>query len=341
MHVAVVGCGYIARRSHLPAWNKLATIVAVVDENLGALETARKEFGIQKGYLKMSDLQAQGDVDIVDICTPPDSHAKVALQALDGGSHVVLEKPMCLTLEEVDQVMLAARRNNRRVFVCHDFLYWPTVQKAHRYIASGKAGTINGILLKYFEWRDNPLLVDSASWYRTLQGDIFYHVLPHVVYLSLSFLGQLTVVGVTSSKRSKGDLPFDRLVINLRSKNEQLVTAIMSCDSPGGWVEVELMGEKENLRVSTSFTTYQGGTSNTSRYDVLRENLKIFGLTSHSLLSRMFEGMRGDSSHYRLFKDIINSLGTPGGREPPYLCTGEGGREVVALTNEIISRALV
>ena len=88
LKVAVVGTGLIATRKHIPAWKKnsgLAKLVALCDVNAEAGEKVRKEFDVPKAYTDLGELLATEKPDIIDICTPPKTHAPLAIQAVEAG----------------------------------------------------------------------------------------------------------------------------------------------------------------------------------------------------------------------------------------------------------------
>lgn len=345
--VAIVGCGYVAQKSHIPAWRKIAKIVALVDSDEALARRVGKQFGIDKTYSSLSDCLRHEKVDITDISTPPDSHSNLAIEAMNAGSDVVIEKPMCLSVKEADAVLANAERNHRRICVSHDWLYRPSVRTAIRFLQNDGVGKPNGFLMKYFEWKDDARLFDQDFWYRKLKGDIFYHILPHVVYLSLSFLGDLEVVSVVASKTSiKSWLPFDQLLIIMRNQKLQFANIVMSCDSPGELFEVDFFGEDRNLHVGQSCYTYSGARPGRSAFDTLFEDLSMSSSIFFSLFPRIVHRIGGPfyrpkDSHFYLFKDFVDSINEPSRSKLPFLCSGEGGRKVVSLTNEIMSRLAI
>ena len=88
LKVGVVGCGYIAKKRHIPAFFRLKNLVSVsavcdLNEEL-ATDTAR-QFGIPHVYSDLGEMLSEMDLDIVDVCTPPKIHAPVALEAMESG----------------------------------------------------------------------------------------------------------------------------------------------------------------------------------------------------------------------------------------------------------------
>src|SRR5947207_1698619 len=111
VRVAVIGAGLVAQRSHLPAYvaSDEAQIAALVS---GHIETAREvagRFGNPRVLGSWQEAVADSEVDAIDICTPNALHAQIAIAAAHAGKHVLVEKPMALSLAEADAIIAAAR----------------------------------------------------------------------------------------------------------------------------------------------------------------------------------------------------------------------------------------
>src|ERR1700722_20078390 len=97
LKIAVIGAGFISSNRHLPAWRALDSKVQLVGLSDLNREMGRKvadQFGIRNSYGDAAEMIAQEKPDVVDICTPPATHAKVASIAVDAGCHMLIEKPM-------------------------------------------------------------------------------------------------------------------------------------------------------------------------------------------------------------------------------------------------------
>jgi predicted dehydrogenase len=89
-------------------------------------------------------LLANDEIDLVDICLPPNLHLEFALQALEAGKHVFVEKPMALTADGCREMVEAANKAGRQVLVGHVLPFFPEYAKAREIIASGKYGRLLG-----------------------------------------------------------------------------------------------------------------------------------------------------------------------------------------------------
>ena len=108
--LAVVGCGR-GGRVNLAAVHDLAeliTPVAVVDPDVERAERLRHLYGVDSHYASLDDALEDARITAVAICTPPGDHAEHASQAARAGRHVIVEKPMALSIAECDRIIKAA-----------------------------------------------------------------------------------------------------------------------------------------------------------------------------------------------------------------------------------------
>ena len=154
LRVAVVGCGRIARH-HASAYAKVADrfeIVAFVDRDLDRARLFAEEHG-GAAVASVREAREQTELDAVDLCLPPAEHCPEAVGAADLGLHVLCEKPLALTCDEVDRMVEAGGRN-------------------HVVVMSGQSRRFNGPLRKVKELMDSaaigtPLLGFMVSGGRT------------------------------------------------------------------------------------------------------------------------------------------------------------------------------
>jgi predicted dehydrogenase len=141
-NVAVVGCGI--GRSHivdgyLPNADRFR-VLAICDLNEERLNALADEVGVQRRVRSFDDLLAMDDVDIIDICTPPGLHLEQTLKALAAGKHVVCEKPLVGSLEQVDQIMEAEKSAKGRLMPIFQYRFGNGAQQVKRIIDAGIAG---------------------------------------------------------------------------------------------------------------------------------------------------------------------------------------------------------
>src|SRR6266849_4752732 len=195
---AIVGFGFIAGKGHHPAYlaRKDVEIAAVADVSPARLEAARAVSPNARLYSTWQELlETETGLDFVDVCTPPDAHAEIALAALRRGAHVLCEKPLTTTTAQALQLAQAARAHRRVVFPAHNYKHAPVVKFALEVIRSGRLGKVRAVTLNTFrtthakgvaEWR--------ADWRRdrkTSGGGIAMDHGSHSFYLTFAWLGSL------------------------------------------------------------------------------------------------------------------------------------------------------
>jgi predicted dehydrogenase len=118
LRAAIVGTGAIANaHAAAIAAAPAAELVAVADRELAPAQAFAERWGGPAVFGSLDELLASGGVDVLHVCTPPGVHAEQAIAALDAGVHVICEKPAALSLDELDAMTEAARRNDRRFAV--------------------------------------------------------------------------------------------------------------------------------------------------------------------------------------------------------------------------------
>lgn len=131
--VAVVGAGNVANGMHLPAWRKIpeTEVVAICDTNRERAEKTAKRWKIPKIYTDFDELLEKENLAIVDICTPPDTHAPLSIKAMKTGFNVLLEKPMAISVEESENILKEYQNRKGEVKLCiiHNYLFNPSMLK--------------------------------------------------------------------------------------------------------------------------------------------------------------------------------------------------------------------
>jgi predicted dehydrogenase len=168
MRVAMIGYGFMGaahsqgwrvapRFFDLPAFPELSLVVG---RNADAVGAAADKWGWHESGTDWRAAIERDDIDIIDIVTPGDSHAEIAIAALEAGKHVMCEKPLANTVEEAEAMADAAERALARgVYAMVGFTYRrvPAATFARDLVASGKLGTINQVRASYRQdWLVDP-----------------------------------------------------------------------------------------------------------------------------------------------------------------------------------------
>ena len=91
--VVIAGCGLIAAKKHIPAFLALKNkveVAAVCDLNINAVKKTAASFNVRRTYADFSDMLLKEKPDIVDICTPPQTHARLGIEAIEKRAHIFL-----------------------------------------------------------------------------------------------------------------------------------------------------------------------------------------------------------------------------------------------------------
>jgi predicted dehydrogenase len=142
-HIALIGCGMVGR-VHLDALFNHPLVSAVSlcegDKEQARILSEKYSFRLVESDYKV--LLGNPDVDIVNICLPHDLHYPIAIQSFLAAKHVILEKPISLTLEEADEMMAASTKAGKRLYVALNERFLPVYQKVKEIIKSGSLGKI-------------------------------------------------------------------------------------------------------------------------------------------------------------------------------------------------------
>ena len=201
-NVAVVGTGFIARRRHIPAWLRLwpgVRLSALCDSDIRRAQAAAAAFEVPAAFDNVAQMLEESMPDFVDICTPPDSHAAIAVAALEAGAHVLIEKPMAASVGECQRIIKAERQSEGMVSVAHSELFYPPVIEARRRVESCEIGDLMGMRI----FRSTPvgaMTADPDHWAHRLPGGVIGETGPHVVYLTQAFIDPIRKVTARGSK---------------------------------------------------------------------------------------------------------------------------------------------
>jgi predicted dehydrogenase len=202
LRVAVAGAGFISSGRHLPAWHKIrgiAEVVAVSDLNPALARTVAKTFGVRRTYADAGEMIAAERPDVLDICTPPATHATIASIAIRNDCHLLIEKPMALTVEDCEEIVAAALKKGREVCVAHTGLFYEPFLRAQQLVETGVIGSFQGMRIIVSTPTDY-MTSKPEHWAHRLPGGAVGETGPHPIYMSLAFLHRVTRVSVEGVK---------------------------------------------------------------------------------------------------------------------------------------------
>jgi predicted dehydrogenase len=187
LRVAIVGCGQIAD-AHLQELRYVPSteLVGVCDRHLDLARQAAARFEAPASYDDLGRMLAECRPDVVHVTTPPQTHKALALQALDAGAHVYIEKPFTVDAAEARAVIHAADARSRLVCVGHDQLFDPIWERVRRMARCGELGRVIHVDSVQGYNLAGPfgrmLATDPNHWVLRLPGGIFQNTVSHALY---------------------------------------------------------------------------------------------------------------------------------------------------------------
>jgi Predicted dehydrogenases and related proteins len=244
---AVIGCGKIAQ-VHAQALQNIpeTELVAVQSRSEEKAAATAARFGV-KHYTDVATMVKQEGIDVVVICTPHPAHREPALAALQNGAHVLVEKPLAVSLEDCDIMMQAAAQNGRQVGMVSQRRFYPSCRRIKDAIDAGKLGTpMLGTVVMY-GWRDEKYY-SSDPWrgrWKEEGGGVLVNQAPHQLDLLLWYMGSEMeeLYGVWQNINHPYIEVEDTAVAIIRFKNGAVANIVVSnSQKPGIYGKVHIHG---------------------------------------------------------------------------------------------------
>ncbi|MFF4230420.1 Gfo/Idh/MocA family protein [Streptomyces sp. NPDC001820] len=199
--VGMVGYAFMGA-AHSQGWRTVGRVfdlplrpvlAAIGGRDEAAVRAAAAKHGWASAESDWRDLVTRDDVQLVDICTPGDSHAEIAIAALEAGKHVLCEKPLANSVAEAEAMVAAAERARQRgqlAMVGFNYRRVPAMAYARRLIAEGRLGTLRHVRVSYLQdWLVDPQF--PLTWRLKREhagsgalGDLGAHIVDLAQYLA-------------------------------------------------------------------------------------------------------------------------------------------------------------
>lgn len=223
----LVGCGDIARKRVAPALRDLdnCELIAVSRADAARAESFAVEFGAKRWHADWRQLMEDAEVEAVYVATPVHLHAEQAIAAAEAGKHVLVEKPMALTVAECERMNAAAEANGVRLGVAYYRRFYPVVERVREILESGEIGTPVIAQVNAFE-RFDPVPENPRRWLldkRHAGGGPMFDFGCHRIEVLLNLFGDVKAV-----KGLASNVIFDREVEDTASALIQFVRGIQA-----------------------------------------------------------------------------------------------------------------
>lgn len=203
LRIGLIGCGFMGR-THTNGYKRVGdffpeleyrpVLKAVCSRNPEKVQAFADQWGYQSVETDWKVLIAREDIDAVDICTPNNMHAEIAIAAAAAGKMILCEKPLSRTLEEAHQMVEAVEQAGVKNTVWYNYRRLPAVQLAKQIVASGKLGRIFHYRANFLQdWTISPDLpqggdslwrLDADAAGSGVTGDLLAHCIDTAMWIN-------------------------------------------------------------------------------------------------------------------------------------------------------------
>jgi predicted dehydrogenase len=179
LRTAIVGVGWAGTRQAQAIWElgRKVTLVCLVDNDLDHVRAKAGEWSVDKTYTDYDEALADPDIDAVSICTPHTLHCPMAVAAATSGKHVLVEKPMAMTVAEATQMIDAAHAHGVKLYVAESAVYTSMARTLREIVTTGRyvgeltaASLVAGFRAPQYgfsgrrAWLSTPELGGTGTW---------------------------------------------------------------------------------------------------------------------------------------------------------------------------------
>lgn len=249
---AVVGLG--VGRSHAKAAlnSKNGKLVAVCDLIPEKLEKAKEDYGDVLTYTDFDEVLKNRDIEVVSICLPSGMHAEFAVQAIEAGKNVLVEKPVDITVEAAEKIEAARKKTGLKVGVIHQNRFNACMKPMKEAIDSGKLGKI---FLGTFavKWYRTQEYYDNGGWRGTWDmdgGGSLMNQAIHTVDLMQWLMGDVASITSHMDIYNHTIETEDLTASLIKFKNGACATFVSTtCAYPGLGTDIQVYGTKGSIEV--------------------------------------------------------------------------------------------
>ena len=316
MKYALIGCSRISANHLAAAQNNGLTLVAVADLYRDKMSEVLNRHGLNdsdiKQYTDHKEMLSKERPELVSIATGSGAHASIALDCIDCGVNVIIEKPMTMSISDADAIIERSKKNNVKVAVCHQNRFNPSVKKIRRALDEGHFGRLSHGSV-HVRWNRNQDYYAQASWRGTWtqDGGCLLNQCIHSIDILRWFMGRVaTVYGVTQ-RRLHSYLETEDVGLAVITFENGAVATIEGTTNvyPRNLEEtLYLFGEKGTVKL--------GGKS--------MNNIDVWNFADDIQADIAVDGKSG---HSALFADMIDAINSD---RDPYV-NAQAGRDAIEL----------
>lgn len=244
----------------------------IAGRNEATVKEAQKKFGFEAYETDWRKVVERDDIDVIDIVTPNHTHVEIALAAIEAGKHVIVEKPLALTVEDAKRMHKAAKESGVKHMICHNYRFAPAIQFAKQLIDQGRIGRVFHYRANYLQdfiidpkfplvWRLKKEIAGSGAL-----GDIGAHSLDLARFL----IGEFTELTSTMETFIK-ERPLGEMSGGLSAKGNSDQMGEVTVDDA-----VAIIARFENGALGTfEATRFANGNRNKNKFEINGEKGSI------------------------------------------------------------------
>lgn len=320
INFAIVGCGHIAKKHAEAIKNSEgANLLAVCDTDPNRMTPYVEDYEAQP-YEDLDEMLKNDQINVVNICTPSGFHASLAVKCANAKKHIVIEKPIALTLEDTDDIIEACKENDVKLSVVHPNRFRPVMIELKKAMADEKFGKLSHANATV-RWNRNDEYYQQAAWRGTkaLDGGVLMNQAIHSLDLLIWLMGDVDEVYSMAATRLRNIETEDVSTGVVKFKNGALgVIEAATTIYPKNLEEtISVFGEKGTVKVG-------GVTASLIEHwemeSVNEENVE-------ELKTKIKNNPIGKPGHQCIIEDMVEAIKE--NREP--IVTGEDGRKALQL----------
>ncbi len=322
MKAALIGAGQIAKQ-HLSCLKTLPVeLAAICDLSPAAAEAAAERYGVRSWFTDHRTLLEKARPDVVHVTTPPTSHFRLAMDALDAGAHVIVEKPAASTIQELELLVRRAQQVGRHFVEDYNYVFNRAPQEILRRIESGEFGAVTHVeVLICLDILGPDGFADPNSPHPalTLAGGAIADFLPHLASLAHVFIGPHRIAQTIWTKRGSSVLPFDEFRAVVDAERATAVLGFSSNSQPDAfWLRV--YGERMQATANLFETrlTFDGPRDVPKPLRPFFSGLEEGKTIRHAAIATLLRKFKGPGAYEGLWELLARTYGAlAGGSAPP------------------------
>jgi len=332
IHFAIIGFGHIGKRhaEHI-MYNQACKFVAVCDIDPD-VEKHVPGNGISF-YTDTTEMLGRTDIDVVCICTPNYLHCQHAVEAMQSGKHVVVEKPMAMSVAECDEMIAAAKTMQRHVFAVKQNRYNPPVAAVKDLVQSGRMGKVYMMQVNCF-WNRSDHYYAQSEWRgkKDKDGGCLFTQFSHFIDILYYLNGNITKAsGVLRNFAHQDNTEFeDSGAFVLEAENGSLINFNFSTCAYEKNMEgsITILAENGTLKIGGQYL-------NTLEYQCIKgEALPQINIVAKENDYGLYKGSM--SNHDKVIQNVVDVLN----HDMPIMTGAEEGKAVIGIIEMMYANVL-